>query len=286
MMAGNDPLDHLSSAYRVEIEDDTRDRHLAEIGAAIRTAPPTPVPTGFALRRRLAGALAGVAVVVAPIGMAVAAEESVPGDFLYPMKQVTERVRAFVDDDIEATHRVEEVERLMFTRAPRAAITRAVERAESATGELIDPTPLDSRLERARERLRQQELDEAPPSVSGDPEGSGQQPEGSPSGPPDEPGQPGKPGEGGEATPAPDPGRPNTGSGNGSSGEARMTTTTHLPGVSPGDGGADHSSEVDPAPDDAPPGSGNPDASDASDAGESRGELGTGGRDGSGSVNS
>ncbi len=292
MMAGKDPLDRLSSAYRVEVEDDTRNRHLAEMGAAIRTAPPTPVPTGFALRRRLAGALAAVAVVVAPIGMAVAAEESVPGDFLYPMKQITERVRGFVDDDIGATHRVEEVERLMFTRAPGAAIARAVERAETATEELNDPTPLDSRLERIRERLRQQESDGAPPPTSDEPDGSEPSREGSPSGPPDEQGrtddsgQNQGSGQGEQGTPTPDPGRPNEGPGGESSGEGPMTTTTHASSSPSGDGGAGPSSETDPARDGAEPGAGSADAPDSGDAGGAQGEPGIGERDGSGSSSS
>ena len=116
-MDNRDPMERLSSAYRVEVAEDTKTRHIAEMGAALKAAPPALVPTGFALRRRLAGALAAVFVVVAPVGMAVAAEDSVPGDILYPMKQATERVRAVFDDEVEATHRVEEVERLVFLRA-------------------------------------------------------------------------------------------------------------------------------------------------------------------------
>lgn len=156
-MDDRDPMERLSSTYRVEVAEDTKSRHLAEMGAALKSAPPTPVPAGFALRRRLAGALAAVFVVVAPVGMAVAAEDSVPGDVLYPMKQVTERVRGVFDDDVEATHRVEEVERLVFLRAPRAAITRAVERAEAATSDLVDRSSLGSRLESARRRLQDQD---------------------------------------------------------------------------------------------------------------------------------
>lgn len=157
-MDTRDPMERLSAAYRVEVDEESKIRHLAEMSAALKTAPPMSFPTGRARRRRVASALAAVFVVAAPVGMAVAAEDSVPGDFLYPMKQATERVRAVFDDEVEATHRVEEVERLVFLRAPRAAITRAVERAESATSDLVDRGTLGSRLESARRRL--QELDE------------------------------------------------------------------------------------------------------------------------------
>lgn len=156
-MENREAMDRLSSAYRVEVDEDAKTRHLAEMGVALRSAPPTPVPVGFTVRRRLAGALAAVFVVAAPVGMAVAAEDAVPGDVLYPMKQATERVRAVFDDEVEATHRVEEVERLVFLRAPRAAITRAVERAEIATSELTNRGTLGSRLESARRHLEEQD---------------------------------------------------------------------------------------------------------------------------------
>jgi len=156
-MGNQTALERLSAAYRLEVDDGTKDRHIAEMSAALRTAPPAPIPTGFALRRRFAGAAAAVLMVVAPVGMAVAAEDSVPGEFLYPLKQVTERVRAFADDDVAATHRVEEAERLVIRGAPLVEITRAVERAEIATLELVEGANLVSRLESLRERLRAQD---------------------------------------------------------------------------------------------------------------------------------
>ena len=156
MMDARDPMDRLSSAYTMEVGSDTKDRHLAEMDAAIRTAPPAPVPAGFGVRRRVAAVVAAI-FVVAPAGMALAAEDAVPGDFLYPVKEITERVRSFVDSDIEATHRVEEVERLVFRRAPGLAVARAVERADSATVQLPESGELRLRLELARERLQQQD---------------------------------------------------------------------------------------------------------------------------------
>ena len=156
-MGNQDVFDRLSTTYRLEVDEVTKDRHIAEMSAALRTAPSAPIPTGLALRRRFAGAAAAVLMVVAPVGMAVAAEDSVPGEFLYPLKQVTERVRAFADDDVAATHRVEEAERLVIRGAPLVEITRAVERAEIATSELVEDANLGSRLESVRERLRAQE---------------------------------------------------------------------------------------------------------------------------------
>ena len=176
MMDTRDPMDRLSSAYRIEVDPETKERHVAAVSTAIRTAPPTPVPAGFGLRRRVAAAVAAVAI-VAPAGMALAAENAVPGDFLYPVKEVTERVRSFVDQDIRATHRVEEVERLMFLRAPGHAVARAVERAESATEQLPESGELRLRLELARAQLQMQ--DEQRRLTDGDGFGEGRQESGS-----------------------------------------------------------------------------------------------------------
>jgi hypothetical protein len=176
MMDARDPTDRLSSAYRIEVDPDTQERHLAEMSAAIRTAPPTPIPAGFGLRRRIAAAVAAI-FIVAPAGMALAAENAVPGDFLYPVKEITERVRSYVDNDVEATHRVEEVERLVFLRAPSHAVDRAVERAESATVQLSESGELRLRLEVARELLQRQ--DEERQESAGDGSGEGQQESGS-----------------------------------------------------------------------------------------------------------
>jgi hypothetical protein len=109
--------------------------------------------------------------------MALAAENSVPGDFLYPVKEVTERVRSYVDHDIEATHRVEEVERLIVLQAPSHAVARAVERAESATVQIPDSAELRLRLELARERLQEQDMDRQ--ESAGDGSGDGRQESGS-----------------------------------------------------------------------------------------------------------
>ncbi|MEA3502351.1 MAG: hypothetical protein U9R47_06220 [Actinomycetota bacterium] len=170
MMDTRDPTERLSSACRIEVGPETRERHLAELGAAIRMAPPAPVPVGFGLRRRVAAAIAAI-FIVAPAGMALAAENAVPGDFLYPVKGITERVRSIVDHDIEATHRVEEVERLVFHRAPLHTVTRALERAESATRQLAESGDLRFRLERARERMQQQDEERQPAEENGSGEG-------------------------------------------------------------------------------------------------------------------
>ena len=249
-MARKDALERLSAAYRTEVDEGTKERHIAEMSTAIRTAPPAPSSTGYALRSRVAGAAAAVLVVLAPVGMAVAAEDAVPGEFLYPVKQATERVRAFVDDDIAATHRVEEAERLVVRGAPIVEITRAVERAEAATSGLIEDRLLEPRLESIRERLRQQEEQER---ISADREGSqSSQPDESDSGS--------------------DNAEPNSGQNGPGSGSA---TTSAPQSAGHTEGGGERSTEGDSTPDGALPPGGN------AGTGANQGDNGTPERDGS-----
>ncbi len=153
-------MDRLSSAYRIEVDPDTKERHLAAVHDAVVSAPAVQGGSRFRLRRR-AAAVAAAVVIAAPVGMAVAAENAVPGDALYPVKELTERVRLMIDPRIEATHRVDEAERLVARRAPRRQIREAIDRAEIATAELDDADGLGRRLERIRERALQEEREES-----------------------------------------------------------------------------------------------------------------------------
>ena len=250
MMTSQDALDRLSAAYRVEVDEETKNRHIAEVGAAIRTAPPTPPARGFALRSRVAGAVAAVVVVVAPVGMTVAAEDAVPGEFLYPLKQVTERIRALVDDDVAATHRVEEVERLVIQGASISEITRAIERAEAATSNLVEDGVLGARLESVRERLRGHDEQER---------GSVARPD-SPSSRPDEA----------------DPGSDNTQPGGSQNGPGIGSATTSVPqSAGHGEGSGERSTEGVSTPDGAQPPQG------TTATGANQGDGGTADRDGS-----
>jgi len=155
-MSPRDPLDRLSSAFRVTVGSETRERHLSEISAELKTMPVPAMRSPFRARRRVAAVAAGL-MVLAPAALAVAADDAVPGDALYGVKQATERVVGLFDDRVAATHRVEEVERLVIRRAPARDISHAVRRAESATAALDDPGDLEARLIQAREQLRIQD---------------------------------------------------------------------------------------------------------------------------------
>jgi hypothetical protein len=150
-------IDRLSS-LRVEVDTETAERHVAAISAAL-TEPPTRVSVGRRFRLRLAPVLAGLALMVAPAtGVAVAAESSVPGDVLYPVKQVTEQVRSWFDPGVAADHRLDELETVIDRGAGPDEVA---ERLANATDAVIDfgagddrSAGFDQRLDAARDRIR------------------------------------------------------------------------------------------------------------------------------------
>lgn len=108
---------------RVVVSDDVRDRHLAAISDAIRTSR-----TASRLRRFRLLAVA-VAVVLALPVMALASENALPGDLLYPIKRMLEPLVSVVDRDVEADHRVREAEALLERDAEPRLIRDHVDRA-------------------------------------------------------------------------------------------------------------------------------------------------------------
>lgn len=149
-----DPMQRLASAYRIEIDPTVEERHLAEVSTALRHAPLPESSGRIGLRRRRGWALAAAALILAPAAIAVASEGTVPGNALYPVKQVTERIRVPLDEDIVATHRIEELERLIEQDASPDLIDETAGRAAVAVSQLDDPDELGPRLERAREGMR------------------------------------------------------------------------------------------------------------------------------------
>jgi hypothetical protein len=147
-------------AYEVDVDETVARRHLDAIHAALAEAPdPAAVPLAVAssprrrLRQRAAAALAGLVLAGAPVGAAVAAEGTVPGDLLYPVKQVTERLRSVVDHDIVAQHRIDEFETLLDRGADEATLARQMTRARLALDDLGDNEELQLRFQHAVGRM-------------------------------------------------------------------------------------------------------------------------------------
>jgi hypothetical protein len=118
---------------------------------AIDEALRLPVESPSRWRRWLAG-LTSALLVSAPAA-AVAAEGSMPGDLLYPVKLATEWVLSPFDDAIEARHRVEEAERAIADRLDDRVIADLTRRADQVVADLPSDHPLADRLGRITDRV-------------------------------------------------------------------------------------------------------------------------------------
>ncbi len=123
----------LRDALDTGVPVDTRRRHLAAIDASLR-----PAPIALAWRRRAAALVAATSAIVAPLGAVAAAENALPGDLLYPVKQVSEAVRAPFDPSIRARHRIEEARELAAAGAEADDLLQAVDAARDAVASSRD----------------------------------------------------------------------------------------------------------------------------------------------------
>lgn len=120
--------DRLREATWTPMSEGSRAAHMDAIESALDAGTPTAPPRAY-VRRRLAIAAMAAALFVLPTGMAFAAESSVPGDALFPVKKLIETVRSWVDSDVVAEHRVDELAELLSRDAPRADIIDQLDRA-------------------------------------------------------------------------------------------------------------------------------------------------------------
>ena len=107
---------------RVSVAEEVRERHLTAISDELRSAR-TPRMRRFRLL-----AVAVAMVLVLPV-LALAAEDAVPGDALYPIKRMFEPVVSLVDRDVAVDHRVREAEILLERDAEPRVIRDHVEQA-------------------------------------------------------------------------------------------------------------------------------------------------------------
>lgn len=128
--------DRLRRATWVPLPEAVAERQLAMLAGALQQRP---APVRLARRAVLIGVALGV---LATGGAALAAESAVPGDLLYPVKQVTESVRSVFDDEVVAQHRVEELDELLERRAPAADVEEGLVVAERE----VDQLPVDSNV--------------------------------------------------------------------------------------------------------------------------------------------
>lgn len=144
-------ISRLSDPITIEITDDVRDRHLAAIEAALAELPTVPVARR---RPRRAVLLAAAALLVLPIGAAIASDSAAPGDVLYPVKMAVEPIVAMFGSDVRAERRVDELERLVDrTTDISEDVENAVERATDAVRDLPESHPIREELDRIIDRI-------------------------------------------------------------------------------------------------------------------------------------
>lgn len=141
-MSTRDPLDQLA-AFRIDADDDMRARDLEAIRAELsRTASR---PAG-GRRRWTLGVV--VAMILAGPAAAIAGDDALPGDLLYPLKRAAEPVVQLFDRDVVAEHRVEEVAGLVGRNVDEFEIQQRIDIARDALAETDAPL-----LERELDRI-------------------------------------------------------------------------------------------------------------------------------------
>ena len=144
------------------LSEESRLDHLSSIESAVDAEAARVLAPAYHRRRFPVMALAA-ALVILPTGIAFAAENAIPGDVLYPIKRVTESVRSWVDDDVVAEHRVEELERLVAADAPDDVISDQIDRATREVNRLDGDSALESRILNATPGPTNDRVTDTPP---------------------------------------------------------------------------------------------------------------------------
>lgn len=125
MSRGFPQLDQVS----LVVDEAVKERHLSVITAEVRAVRKPR------FRRFRMLAVATALLLFLPV-IALAAEDAVPGDALYPVKRLFEPIAGMFDRDIEVDHRVEEVEILHGRAVDVDLIWEQIDRARDV---IIDP---------------------------------------------------------------------------------------------------------------------------------------------------
>jgi len=132
---GAGTTERLQDAFVITMDAQTAARHEATIVEALRAAdvPVVASPPRWRLR---VPALVAAAMVVAPVGAAVAADNANPGDVLYPVKRIVEPIVSIFDSDVVASHRIEELTYIVDEPAEIDRVPAAVSDARDAVSDL------------------------------------------------------------------------------------------------------------------------------------------------------
>lgn len=136
---------------RIEMTDEVRDAQFQAIVAALAETPAER--SSLLTRARLAWrrwvvSVAAVGTAFVPVA-AVASESALPGDALYPLKLTVERIQVLFDRDIDAEHRVDELERLVAGDAPSDVLEDHIAETFDVLVDTADRPDLLERFDRA-----------------------------------------------------------------------------------------------------------------------------------------
>lgn len=145
---------------RIDMRGDIATRHIASIETELLSPGPALPPRRPRRRRIGALVLAGLLVLI-PAAAAIAAEDAVPGEFLYPVKRTTEWVRSLVDPTIGARHRIQELETVVERGGPLREMTGRLADAEESVRDRPDSIGLTDRIDDARERMQERRPDDS-----------------------------------------------------------------------------------------------------------------------------
>lgn len=148
------------AGLHIEIDEAVESRHLDAVAQELRH-PSATVRFKPARRIKVATLVAGAILMVLPAA-ALAAEDAVPGDLLYPIKRATERVWLIVDPNIDAKHRIEELETVVDREAPADEVGDRLTDAEQTVRNRDVPTDLLDRLDTVRDRVSTDDNDDTP----------------------------------------------------------------------------------------------------------------------------
>jgi len=158
---GAGTTERLQDAFMITMDAQTAARHDATIAEALRTADVLVVASPSRWRLRIP-ALVAAAMVVAPVGVAVAADNANPGDVMYPVKRIVEPIVSIFNPDFVASHRVEELAHIVDEPAEIERIPLAVADARDAVSDLPPDHSLRGEFELITDRVPDHRLVDDP----------------------------------------------------------------------------------------------------------------------------
>lgn len=162
-------VDRMRVALAARMDEDVAGRQRLRISEELRLVP-VPATVRASSRPGLIARVAGlvaVVVLVVVAGSGVASQAAIPGDLLYPVKRLTEPLLAAFNDDLAASHRVDELGAIIVDPDRADRIDRAIIDAQDAVDALAGDHPLRSELDRIVDRTASRPSNDVVPNDAG-----------------------------------------------------------------------------------------------------------------------